>query len=321
MRHLIARVETGHGKKIINEVKMKFSNLNITSACLFITKDPEWRRKIFIGGLVLLIPLVGWTMLLGYRKVAVNRLWLKSEPLLPEWKNNFIHYFIEGFKCSLIIFIYLLPATVLFWFIVFYSNLISQVPWLEIIVVLCIYPLFTPLVLPFTVFYLMIVPFNPLPILLGFLIIVIYFGLVFLIPLGFIQVSITGRYLSAFNVLDCGRFWFNNFFNYLEAWIDSSIISLLGHFCIPFSPWGVLWAYLGIVYNFNEVLYLDGGKRENIKNPEIWFNSFSKSFWESNEIKSNGNTSRYRINSENEFSTIKLGKFQIPLPRMLEMYL
>jgi len=36
-------------------------------------------------------------------------------------------------------------------------------------------------------------------------------------------------------------------------------MSLLGHFCLPFSPWGVVWCYLGITYLFNEVPQPEGG--------------------------------------------------------------
>ena len=46
---------------------------------------------------------------------------------------------------------------------------------------------------------------------------------------------------------------------YLEAWIGSSVMSLLGHLCLPFSPWGVAWCYLGITYLFNEVPHPTGG--------------------------------------------------------------
>jgi hypothetical protein len=80
------------------------------------------------------------------------------------------------------------------------------------------------------------------------------FGLMtFLIPSGFLNVSRTGRILSAFDfpqalgrVWRCGR-------EYIEAWAGSGLISLAGHLCVPLSPWGVVWCYLSIVYCFNEV--------------------------------------------------------------------
>ncbi|NIS07205.1 MAG: hypothetical protein GWO07_00210 [Candidatus Dadabacteria bacterium] len=83
---------------------MKFPRLDVRSACLFMTSDPDWRQKIFTGGLVFLIPLIGWTTLLGYRKAAIDRLWTGKSTVLADWQNNYIYFFVEGFKSCLVIF-------------------------------------------------------------------------------------------------------------------------------------------------------------------------------------------------------------------------
>ena len=62
--------------------------LNWKASTLFMATDPDWKRKIFVGGLVLLIPIIGWPAILGYRKVVVERLVDGALPLLPEWRGN-----------------------------------------------------------------------------------------------------------------------------------------------------------------------------------------------------------------------------------------
>ncbi len=297
---------------------MIFPRLDIRSACLFITSDSGWRHKTFLGGLVLLIPVVGWTTLLGYRKVAIDRLWDNENTVLSDWKNNYIHFFIEGFKSCLVIFTYLIPASICFWYVIFSNNLLPQVPLFEIFVVLLIFPIFTPIALPLTILYLTFMPGSGLDLTTGFSIILFYGISVFWIPLGFLQVSITGRYLSAFDVPKTISFLRRNFLYYLEAWIDSSIISLVGHFSIPFSPWGVTWAYLAIVYNFNEVLYRDNLNSKNADNLDSWFDSFSGDYWESVDTQNKSFTTQYLSDDGRNFKSLNLGPFKVPLPRLVE---
>ena len=65
---------------------------------------------------------------------------------------------------------------------------------------------------------------------------------------------------------------------YLEAWVGSSLLSLLGHFCVPFSPWGVAWCYLGITYFFNEVPHpaRGAGTKPEAETP---FDQFRDHYW------------------------------------------
>lgn len=86
------------------------------------------------------------------------------------------------------------------------------------------------------------------------------FGLAtFVIPSGFLNVSQTGRTVSAFNlpralarIARCPK-------EYAEAWVGSVLISLAGHLCGVLAPWGVVWCYLSIIYAFNEVPLAAGG--------------------------------------------------------------
>src|SRR5580658_9037008 len=58
--------------------------LDWRSACLFMAVDPSWRRKVWIAGLVLLIPVIGWPAILGFRKEAIFRLVHGNHPVLPD---------------------------------------------------------------------------------------------------------------------------------------------------------------------------------------------------------------------------------------------
>lgn len=296
---------------------MNYPGLDIRSACLFLTADPEWRSKVFKGGLVLLIPLIGWSMLLGYRKITVDRIWNYEEELLPNWKDNYFKSLVEGLKCCGIIFLYLLPATIFFWHSISSANLVDEVPWTYISVILFFFPIFSPLAIPVSVFYLMAFPEFPLSATTGFSIIFFYFGLVFLIPLAFIQVSISNKYLSAFKIVECGKFLARNFIKYIEAWVYSSIISLIGHFCIPFSPWGVTWAYLGIVYNFNEVLFQDQVAKNKMKIKESFYENIS-GYWNKVSEERNFFFSKFLVDDGRDFSTVNLRPFYVPLPRLFE---
>ncbi|MCU0718538.1 MAG: hypothetical protein MUC83_02450 [Pirellula sp.] len=65
----------------------------------YVVLDPNWRKKIFLGGLlILLCHPIGWPVALGYRKVLISRLSLGLEPVLPEWKGNGFRFYFEGIK-------------------------------------------------------------------------------------------------------------------------------------------------------------------------------------------------------------------------------
>ena len=92
----------------------------------------------------------------------------------------------------------------------------------------------------------------------------------FVIPAGFLQVSLTGRYASAFRYQESLPFLVRNFRAYVLAWYRSIVMSLCGHFAIPYSPWGIVWCYLGIIYCFNRVLADELARRGELS-PDSWF--------------------------------------------------
>src|SRR6266852_2978687 len=84
--------------------------LHWKAALCFMLQDPEWKTKIFVGGLWLLaFPPLGWPIALGYRKETLCGLVEGRTPLLPPWRGQWPIFLREGLKAGGIILIYFVP--------------------------------------------------------------------------------------------------------------------------------------------------------------------------------------------------------------------
>jgi len=97
----------------------------------------------------------------------------------------------------------------------------------------------------------------------------------FVIPSGFLNVSRTGRIVSAFDLRRALVRIARHPREYAEAWVGSGLVSLAGHLCGIFAPWGVVWCYLSIVYAFNEVPLAAGGP-DSAALERSWFAAFRR---------------------------------------------
>jgi hypothetical protein len=282
----------------------------------FVVLDPEWRNKIFFGGLLLLfLHPIGWPAALGYRKVLISNLASGTEPILPEWKGNIVRFFLEGMKAMGVIFGYLSPLYLAL-FILLLSN--GQLPneyWfysaLFFVVLMIFSTLSFPLALTFWSFFS-----NGYRIPLGTagLFFAIFSLIIFFIPAGFLQVSRTGRYLSAFNIPAAFSTLVGHFRSYVLAWYHSVLMSLSGHFALPFAPWGVVWCYLGIIFEFNSILQSDNVEESN----RSWFNRILRA--DRLLIQQTDYTAVYRcLNPADaaECLLLKIGPIMIPLPTVI----
>lgn len=84
-------------------------------ACSFMFDDPQWVKKIGIGGGMFLLPIVGPMFCLGYFRELYQRLKQGEESPLPEW-SNLGDKLLHGFRLFLAVFIYSLPMY-LFYFL------------------------------------------------------------------------------------------------------------------------------------------------------------------------------------------------------------
>jgi hypothetical protein len=228
--------------------------LDWPNALLFFTADPHWRRKIAVGGLVLLTPVVGWPAVLGFRKEAIFRLIRGDDPVLPEWRGNFAHLLGEGLKAVAVINGYYLPVYLWMAFRLIGHPAAEHIPWVWIALVALAMPIFSTLIVPAVLAADRLLAPEPAFSTGESLAIAIVFGLLtFVIPSAFLNVSRTGRIVSAFDLPRALRRIAREPREYLEAWIGSGLVSLAGHFSGVLAPWGVVWCYLAIVYAFNEV--------------------------------------------------------------------
>jgi hypothetical protein len=238
---------------------------------LFLLRDPNWRDKVYVGGLLLLVPITGWFTALGYRKAIIERLYRGTEPLLPEWRNAMWSHTWEGVKAAAVIYAQFLPLSVLLAAILATRGVRMDPRMAAAAGFFVLFPIFSTLAFPLAV-AVATWPDGPAYLHLGeaALFLLGYAAITFIIPAGFLQVSRTGRYTAAFGYHHSLPFLARNFRPYMGAWYRSIVMSLCGHFAVPFSPWGVVWCYLGIIYAFNRVL-ADELARNNMLAPESWF--------------------------------------------------
>jgi len=80
----------------------------------FVFRDPRWVAKVAIGGLLVLVPIIGWLAIYGFG-VRITRTVIngQDEPM-PEW-SEFGGLIGDGFKAFVATFVWSLPATVLQW--------------------------------------------------------------------------------------------------------------------------------------------------------------------------------------------------------------
>jgi hypothetical protein len=223
-------------------------------AGLIVTLDPRWRRKIFVGGLVLMIPIVGWPAVLGYRARFARNLFSETPAALPEWKGEFWGHVINGWRAMAVIFGHLAVLYAALAAIVWQRGWRPDAAWAWSLAFFIVIPGLSPLSFPIACIVLMYSAQHWLGVGEAAILLALFSVLIFMIPAGFIEVSRTGTYRSAFAWWRTWPFVWRHARLYSSAWWHAGLQSAVGHFCIPFTPWGVVWCFLGILALFNEVL-------------------------------------------------------------------
>jgi len=85
--------------------------MDFAKAFSFVFDDPDWIKKIVIGGLIMLIPILGVFIVMGYALAVARNVIQSKEPTLPEW-SDFGQMLIDGFFTWLISIVYILPLFV-----------------------------------------------------------------------------------------------------------------------------------------------------------------------------------------------------------------
>lgn len=224
------------------------------AAGLYPLLDPRWRAKIHRGALIVMLPVVGWPAVLGYRARLARHFFDAKEHALPDWEAGFGGYLADGLRAMGVIFGYTSPV-----FVALTTLLVSRgwAPGPATLVfgaTAVVLPAFAPLALPAACVWLALVAPHWLAFHEAALFWAAYALVIFLVPAGFLQVSLTQRYASAFAVWRTVPFVVRHFRAYVAAWLHSLVMIAIGHFAVPFTPWGVVWGFIGILVVFNELL-------------------------------------------------------------------
>lgn len=226
------------------------------AALQFVTRQPQWRQRIGLGGLFLLVfPPVGWMLALGYRSLVGNRLVDGVTPILPSWRGHFGIIVLRGAASSGVILGYLAPFVVLYWVRGVMSWGLARTHWREIASFVAGVVIFPPIALPvlppvYAACYEWL-DFAPLEIAL---LIVLSFGPIALLPAAFLQVAQHRRFTAAFNVAAALRLIARAPRAYVEGWIVSLAVSAAAVLILPLAPWLLFCSYLVISHVFLQVL-------------------------------------------------------------------
>jgi hypothetical protein len=88
--------------------------MDIGRSFSYIVEDEEWWKKVLIGGLLTLIPVIGPFYGLGYMLEALRNVIHGRELPLPEALDDFGEKLVQGLLATVIMFIYALPLIIIF---------------------------------------------------------------------------------------------------------------------------------------------------------------------------------------------------------------
>jgi len=86
--------------------------MDFAKAFSFVFEDPDWVKKVVIGGVVSIIPIIGQFLVFGYM-VAVGRNVIRGNPQpLPDWAD-FGQFLVDGLYAMVISLVYMLPIFII----------------------------------------------------------------------------------------------------------------------------------------------------------------------------------------------------------------
>ncbi len=97
--------------------------MDFGKAFSFVFEDDGWITKLLLGGVILLIPVIGWFVVWGWMLEIGRRAASDTKVTLPDW-NDFGVYLTRGAKAFVVGFVYALPFIILY----FLEILISPHP-------------------------------------------------------------------------------------------------------------------------------------------------------------------------------------------------
>lgn len=87
--------------------------MDVGRSISYVFEDPDWIKKVLIGGLLSLIPVFGWFVVLGYWIRVAQNVSNGHDLPLPLW-DDFGGDFIRGAKAWLAVMVWAIPLIILF---------------------------------------------------------------------------------------------------------------------------------------------------------------------------------------------------------------
>lgn len=85
--------------------------MNVRHGIVYVTEDPKWIQKVFIGGLIMAIPILD-VIVNGYQMQVIRNLILRKSQPLPAWEG-IDRLFGNGLRLFLAVLLLYIPAVVL----------------------------------------------------------------------------------------------------------------------------------------------------------------------------------------------------------------
>jgi hypothetical protein len=86
--------------------------VDIGRAVQFWLSDPDWIKKVLIGGLLFFVPIIGWLIIGGYYIRVIQRVSSGIDTPLPEW-DQWGDDLVRGLKFAVVMIIWLAPLWVI----------------------------------------------------------------------------------------------------------------------------------------------------------------------------------------------------------------
>lgn len=224
------------------------------TAVSYVTRQPAWKQRVGIGGLLLLLlPPAGWILALGYRSLVGQRLVDGVASVLPPWRGLFGAALRRGMASSGVILAYLTPFVIAYWLLGARSLDVIATHSREVLMLLGAVILFPPLALPGMPVWAL--RYDWLHFSAGeiALLVALFFGPIFMLPSAFLQVAHHRHFTAAFRIDRVVQLIVVAPGLYVQAWMVALTVSAMAVVLVPLAPWLLFWSYLVISHLFVQV--------------------------------------------------------------------
>lgn len=96
----------------MNSYTLSVQTDNLSDNLTFMFRDPSWKMKVLLGGVLSVIPILGFATA-GYMLAVIRNIRDSRLPVMPDWGPEFGEFFTRGFVLAIITFIYTIPSLII----------------------------------------------------------------------------------------------------------------------------------------------------------------------------------------------------------------